>query len=170
VSFNASTAPSFLSDFFLAQHRGKPTHRERRVQCCSNREASRTIIFHSLPITKTFSGRVRAVQLFHSHASQIWSWSWVTTHNQSASLSWCRAPDGFLFSIWQLWVYCCDAPSLATGLVCNWLAQLLLGQRSHFRVQVSQNARPYFIVSLATLPTWTPRSPYLHPPGTGCLG
>jgi hypothetical protein len=33
----------------------------------------------------------------------------------------------FLFSVWQLRVSCCAAPSLTRGCVCNLLVQLLLG-------------------------------------------
>jgi hypothetical protein len=33
----------------------------------------------------------------------------------------------FLFSVWQLWVSWCGAPSLTRGWVCNLLVQLLLG-------------------------------------------
>jgi hypothetical protein len=33
----------------------------------------------------------------------------------------------FLFSVWQLQVSCCGAPSLTRGWVCNLLVQLLLG-------------------------------------------
>jgi hypothetical protein len=34
-------------------------------------------------------------------------------------------------------------------------------------VRVEQNQQPYFTVSSETRPTWSARSPYLYPPGTG---
>jgi hypothetical protein len=54
-----------------------------------------------------------------------WSWSYVRTDGQSASLPWCRVPDCFPVS--QFWVSWCGAPSLMRGWVCNLLVQLLLG-------------------------------------------
>jgi hypothetical protein len=48
------------------------------------------------------------------------------TDDQSASLSWYRAPD-FFFIVCQMWVSWCEAPSLTRGWVCNLLVQLLLG-------------------------------------------
>jgi hypothetical protein len=63
---------------------------------------------------------------FKFHMFPRWSWSSFTTDVQSGSLSWCRAPR-FLFTVWQLRVSWCGAPSLTRGLVCNLLVQLLLG-------------------------------------------
>jgi hypothetical protein len=40
-------------------------------------------------------------------------------------------------------------------------------QSSHSWVEVPQNSRPYFTVSLGTLPTWRDRFPYLYPSETG---
>jgi hypothetical protein len=40
-------------------------------------------------------------------------------------------------------------------------------QSSHSWVEVPQNSRPYFTVSFETPPTWSARSLYLYPPGTG---
>jgi hypothetical protein len=54
------------------------------------------------------------------------------TDDQSTSPSWCQAPIwyprpifSFLFSLWQLQVSWCGAPSLTRGRVCNVLVQLL---------------------------------------------
>jgi hypothetical protein len=63
--------------------------------------------------------------------SSSWSssWSWITTDSQSASLSWRRAPIwspwADSWSVWQLRVSWCGAPSLMRGRVCN--IMLLLG-------------------------------------------
>jgi hypothetical protein len=63
-----------------------------------------------------------------------WSWSYVATDYQSASLSWCRT------SIWGPWPdfyysrafagFLCVVPSLARGWICNLLLQLLLNLAS----------------------------------------
>jgi hypothetical protein len=44
-------------------------------------------------------------------------------------------------------------------------------QRSHSRVRVQRDSRPYFTVQILskTFTTWTARIPYLYPTGTGWL-
>jgi hypothetical protein len=43
-----------------------------------------------------------------------------------------------------------------------------LRQRSHFRVRVPRDLRPYFTcLRFEAPPTWRARFPYLYPPGTG---
>jgi hypothetical protein len=84
-----------------------------------------------------------------------------------------RHPSGtrhqffFLLEIFfrQLRVCYFVRPSLTRGRVCN-----LAGPRqsSSARVWVPRDSRPYFIVPILEIPpTWSARSPYLYPPGTG---
>jgi hypothetical protein len=53
--------------------RGKPTDMDRRVQSCSIRETLGLITFHSLPTPTSFPGRVRAIPLFYSRISYIFT-------------------------------------------------------------------------------------------------
>jgi hypothetical protein len=74
--------------------------------------------------------------------------------------------DQFLFLLEvffrQLLVCYFVAPSLTRGRVCNLLLLLVLASA------VPRDSRPYFIVPIVeTPPTWSARSPYLYPPGTG---
>jgi hypothetical protein len=88
--------------------------------------------------------------------------SYVTTDGQSASLSWNKAP------IWGLWpdFYYCQ--TVAGLLIWGGLSDERTGlcftisagprQRSHSRVPVPWNSRPYFTVSDSRLPFSSPRT------------
>jgi hypothetical protein len=70
---------------------------------------------------------------------------WVNNINtchcktEQKALSWCRAPNRILFSVWQLPVSLRGAPSLMRGWVCNLLVQLLLGLSRAVEVEVEVN-------------------------------
>jgi hypothetical protein len=92
------------------------------------------------------------------------------TDGQSASLPWCRfviwcPMTRFLFSVWQLRVSSCGAPSLTRGWVCNLLyncfwalpEQSLLGQSRTGPITI-------LTVSSETPPTCRARSPVFISP------
>jgi hypothetical protein len=82
------------------------------------------------------------------------------------------------FSVWQLWVSLCSAPSLTRGWVCNLLVQLLLGlARAVTLGSKSRRTRDHIFLSHLRLPQpggpgsriYIPREqggPVI-PPGTG---
>jgi hypothetical protein len=81
-----------------------------------------------------------------------------------------RHPSGkrdqffFLLEIFfrQLRICYFVAPTLTRGRVCNIMLLLVLAS------VVPRDSGPYFIVPvLESLPTWSVRSPFLYPPGTG---
>jgi hypothetical protein len=75
----------------------------------------------------------------------------------------------FFFTVRQLRVSWCGAPSLISGWVCNSLVQQLLLGIAIVVTLVSKSRKTcdYFTVSSETPPTWGARSPYLYPAGTG---
>jgi hypothetical protein len=77
--------------------------------------------------------------------------SHITTDGQSASLSWNKAP---IWGLWPDFYYCHTVAvlfSLTRGRVC---------QRSHSRVRVPWDSRPYFAVSDSRLSFSSPPTTY----------
>jgi hypothetical protein len=71
----------------------------------------------------------------------------------------------FLFSVWQLRISCCGAPSLTRGWHCNILVQLLLGLARVVTLGFkSRKTYDHMLLSFETPPTWRARSPYLRIP------
>jgi hypothetical protein len=71
-----------------------------------------------------------------------------------------------LFSVWQLQVSCCGAPSLTREWVCNLFVHCFwaLQEQSLWGASPAELG-PYLSVSFETSQTWRARSPYLYSPG-----
>jgi hypothetical protein len=96
------------------------THTNERTQCCMLSETLQNHLNTAVIWNNCYA---------HDHGSISWSWSYITTDSQSASLSWCQA------LIWDMWpiffrheISCRQlrlcyfvAPSLTRGRVCNLL-------------------------------------------------
>jgi hypothetical protein len=90
---------------------------------------------------------------------QLQSQSHIATDGQSVSQSWYRAPPGahdqIFIVVWHLRSCFCGAPSVErTGLSFVYAAGPR--QRSHSRVRVPWDSRPYFTVSDLRLPFSSP--------------
>jgi hypothetical protein len=90
--------------------------------------------------------------------------NWIGTRGSAVSSSTMLQAGWSAFRfplLWQLLDFLSGAPSLTGGQVCSL-------QCSHSLLRVAQDPQLYFTVSSETFPTWSARSPYLYPPGTGC--
>jgi hypothetical protein len=95
------------------------------------------------------------------------------TDIQSASQFWCRQPISVpwphFFSLSDDCRFLDMGHPLLQGDGSVIYCTIASGpcQSSHSWVKVPQNSQPYFTVSSETPPTWSARSSYFYPPGTG---
>jgi hypothetical protein len=141
---------------------GFPNHAKDRLNAGPNLR----IHFFSIKPNTTKIFEENILRTTNSKRVAKWKSKCVTTGSQSASLSWCLAPNWGPrpdFCYWQtlagllMW---CALSDERTGLSFTTAAGPR--QRSHSRVRV-----PYCLRFETPPPTWRARSPYLYPPGTG---